>query len=393
MIALARPSQCTGCTACQAVCPAKAIQMRPDAHGCLHPHVEKSRCLHCHRCEQVCPALHSWSPRQESPLCFAAKAKDELLRKESSSGGIFSLLAHQCLTEGGCVFGCRWHGSPLRAIHAKATTPEELAPMRGSKYVQSDLQDSFQECQRELKAGRKVLFSGTPCQIAGLLHFLAGKDIDNLLTVELICHGAPMPAVFQEYLRQLEKNIGDTILNFHFRTKEPSWHNFLFTATAEDNPNEEHPLGTITEDPFGKAFMQNLSLRDSCYHCPAKGGKSQADITLGDFWGIEKVLPPFDDDQGVSALLCHTPKGKEAMMRLSHAMEFLPMELPQILQGNPSYVSSVTPQGNRSLFLRRYSSRDMESLVAQCRKVPFPQRVVQSLLFRMRQFRKKKGQR
>ena len=392
MIALARPSECTGCTACQAICPGKAIQMRPDAHGCLHPHVEESRCLHCHRCEQVCPALHPWPPRQESPLCFAAKARDERLRKESSSGGLFSLLANQCLAEGGCVFGCHWHGSPLRAIHAKATTPEELPPMRGSKYVQSDLHDSLQECQRELQTGRKVLFSGTPCQIAGLLHSLEGKKVDNLLTVELICHGAPMPAVFQEYLRQVEKKLGDTISDFHFRTKSPSWEEYQLQVSGKTKAIPSF-LGTLFDSPYGKAFLLNLSLRDSCYHCPAKGGKSQADITLGDFWGIDAFYPEFNDHQGTSAILCHTPKGKEALMRLSHAMEFLPVELPQILKGNSSYLAPVTPQGNRKLFLGKYSSVDMDSLVAQCRKLPFPQRVVQSVLFRMRQFRKKKGQR
>ena len=361
MITLASVVQCSGCTACKAACPKQAITMVADHEGFLRPQIDAEKCVQCHACERACPVLHPTEPNA-SPTCYAARTKDETLRIVSSSGGIFTELARPILAKGGVVFGCVWEKPALVAIHAKAETEDELAAMRGSKYVQSDLRDTYREVKAELQKGRAVLFSGTPCQIAGLNKYL-GKSYDNLLTVEIICHGVPSPLVFEKYKQELGLPI-----TVNFKDKAESWHNPTFSWTSS---NGETSREKLYANAYALAFLRDLCLRPSCYDCQAKGGRSGADITIADFWGIEKVCPELDDDRGTSAVLLHTPKGHQ-MWEALQGVEYKSVVFDDVLMGNPSYIRSVVQSKNRDYFMCRFcKSRKLDALVRRCQNGPW----------------------
>ena len=358
MIQLAPYDACTGCFACKAVCPHNAVEKHMDKHGFYYPLINKGKCKLCHRCEKVCPVFHPYSA-PETLLCFAAYNSDEKIRSKSSSGGVFYTLAEQILAENGCVFGCTFDG-PEHVIHRKAETIDELLPMQGSKYLQSDLQDTFYSVQKEVSSGRKVLFSGCPCQIAGLKHFLG--DHENLITMEVICHGVPAPEVWRTYLTRLkeEKNL-KKILNVCFRNKSFGWNNYhllisayAHTAKQEDPPTEFYE--NAAENPFMQAFLHDLSLRPSCYHCSARQGCSHADITAGDFWGIEKVLAEFGDNKGISAVLIHSENGKLLWQDCKEKLKIHQVSYLDIIACNSCYAHSVVKPRNRKYFMRKYHS-------------------------------------
>lgn len=323
--------------------------MIPDEEGFLRPQVDASKCVGCYRCEQVCPVLHP-GESAPSPTCYAAYTKDESLRLKSSSGGIFTELAKPFIAAGGVVFGCVWERPQLVAIHAKAETMDELAEMRGSKYVQSDLRDTFREAKAALMEGRQVLFSGTPCQIAGLNGFL-GKHYDNLLTVEIICHGVPSPAVFAVYKAGIERR-GLSLADVVFRDKRISWRRFSLVASVAFGKVivEE----SLDRNVFIGAFLGNLCLRSSCYQCLARKGRSGADLTIADFWGIERVCPELDDNRGTSLVMVHSARGREAWQQVRHGLNLREVPFEAVLEGNSSYRSSVPLPKGRRYFMQRY---------------------------------------
>lgn len=363
---LASYESCSGCTACKAICPRDAIAMRPDDEGFLRPQVDGAMCVGCHLCERVCPVLHPGAP-DASPTCYAAYTKDEELRLKSSSGGIFTELARPIIESGGVVFGCIWERPQLVAIHAKAETRDQLAEMRGSKYVQSDVRDTFREAKAALLAGRQVLFSGTPCQIAGLNAFL-GKPYVNLLTVEVVCHGTPSPAVFEAYKRLLRRDT-QRITGVAFRRKNPWWRQGDFVAECGDAVilQEWYPKNAYVE-----AFLSDLCLRPSCARCGAKDGRSGADLTIADFWGIEQVCPELDDDRGTSLVIIHTDRGQEAWQQVDHGLNVREVPFEAALAGNPSYRSSVPLPKGRRYFMQRYQkTRNWVRLIQRAVRGPW----------------------
>lgn len=367
---LASREACSGCTACKAICPKDAISMIPDGEGFLRPRVDVAKCIGCHRCEQMCPVLHPGEP-DTSPTCYAAYTKDERLRLQSSSGGIFTELAKPVIAAGGVVFGCIWVRPQLVAIHAKAETMDELAAMRGSKYVQSDLRETFREAKAALLEGRQVLFSGTPCQIAGLNGFL-GKHYDNLLTVEIICHGVPSPAVFNRYKQELTKSSGVSLAEVRFRVKAGggTWEQpHMVVTSGQGAPLVDEPL---YDNAYIQAYFSHLCLRPSCHTCVARSGCSGVDVTIGDFWKVRDVLPEWDGPQGVSIAIVHTDRGKEAVQRMAPYVEMCSVRLGDIVVGNPSYERSMPPHPSRAYFMRsvgRCSS--IGRLTARCVRGPW----------------------
>lgn len=378
MIEIKDRRDCCGCHACVSVCAKHCITMQSDSEGFLYPIVDKDACTDCGLCEKVCPVIH-----QEKPVVplssYIAINHDEEMRLKSSSGGIFTLLAESVISEGGVVFGARFDEA-WDVIHAWADTIEGLAAFRGSKYVQSTIGDSYREARAFLKQGRKVLFSGTPCQIAGLKKYLR-KDYDNLLAVDFICHGVPSPGVWRRYLGELREQLraerGDgknsvsssmdelpVITGISFRDKSNGWKKYGFHlryAASEAASNtvstpvikeERSFLQPFTENPFMRGFLADVYLRPSCYACPAKSGKSGSDITIADAWGMQNFAERYDDDKGACYVLENTPKGTSYMAMFD--FEKHPTGLAVIKQYNPSYVSSVKPHAKRSLFFKLY---------------------------------------
>ena len=365
MITLASAKRCSGCTACKAICPKQAISMVADSEGFLRPQIDAEKCIQCHICERACPVLHPGNP-DTNPTCYAAQTKDDTLRMASSSGGIFTELARLVLTEGGIVFGCVWEKPALIAIHAKAETEEELAAMRGSKYVQSDLRDTLKEAKIALQQGRKVLFSGTPCQIAGLNRFL-GKPYDTLLTVEIICHGTPSPAVFEKYKQELVRQFSALPVEISFKDKRISWYQPSFVVQFSNNKQFIIPS---YGGPWGQLLLNGLALRPSCHQCVAKDGCSQADITIGDFWGIQSILPKLSDAKGCSVVFLHTQKSLNFWHKLSTIVRSNVAKSDAIAK-NPSYYSSSSKSLKRSLFFKNFAAKRFDVYVQRCIRGPW----------------------
>lgn len=358
--------------------------MRPDEEGFLRPQVDAAKCVGCHRCEQVCPVLHPGEPDM-SPTAYAAYSKDEELRFQSSSGGLFTELAKPIIAADGVVFGCVWERPQLVAIHAKAETMDDLAAIRGSKYVQSDLRDTFREAKAALLAGRQVLFSGTPCQIAGLNAYL-GRRYAKLLTVEVICHGAPSPAVFEAYKELISKRFKKSPVSISFRNKYYSWRRFsLVSAFADTSENRED----LYTNPYMQAFLSNLCLRASCYRCSAREGKSGSDLTIADFWGIEQVCPELDDNRGTSLVMVHSARGREAWQQVRGKLTFCKVTLDAATEENSCYCHSVPLPKGRDYFMRRYQkTRNWARLIRRAVHGPWALWMERRILGRLKRWLK-----
>lgn len=334
MIDIKNNYDCCGCGACEQICPKKCIVLSEDQEGFLYPNVDNDICIDCGLCEKACPVINKGVERE--PLhVYGAMNKNEKIRLKSSSGGIFTILAEQTIADGGVVFGARFN-EKWEVQHNYTETVEGIEALRVSKYVQSRIGNSYKEVEQFLKSSRKVLFVGTPCQVAGLKCFLR-KDYENLLLVDFICHGVPSPKVWRMYLDELirtkcgggENTVSlslNEISNISFRDKSNGWKKFGFriwsksALGADENSvlesgitlNEEYIAHSepFNENIYMRGFLKNLTLRPSCYRCSAKLGKSGSDITIADFWSIQLVAPEFDDDKGAGLVLINTLKGK-----------------------------------------------------------------------------------
>lgn len=351
------PAECTGCGACVSICPKQAIVMQPDTEGFLYPKVDGEKCISCDLCEKRCPAGREM-PEHHARL-LGAQAKDEALRRQSSSGGVFTLLAREVIRRGGVVFGAAF-GENMRVEHVGAFDETELSGMRGSKYVQSDATDAIANAVSLLKREIPVLFSGTPCQINGLLAALGNTKSDKLLTVDFVCHGVPSPGVFASYLVELEKKHGSRVSAYTFRDKRLGWKNFSAVATFENG--EEH-AGTQTTEPYLYGFLQNLYLRPSCHSCSQlRGERHAADITLADLWGAEKICPERDDDTGLSFVMANTQKGRQALEQSGMQLNaFSIRNFEGMTRANPSLLVPVKPHEKRAAFFKRYQKHGFES--------------------------------
>ena len=375
---LASRQSCTGCSACQAVCPVGAITMVPDKEGFLRPQVGES-CVYCRRCQQVCPPLSSlplFQPRET----LAAWAPEESVRMASSSGGIFSLLGSYVLDQGGVVFGAVLSEDCRRVYHAAARTLPELEAMRGSKYVQSDLGTTFRQAKALLDAGTPVLFSGTPCQIAGLRSFL-GREYDNLLTCDLVCHGVPSPGVYEAYVRQLEEEAGAPVASLAFRDKGPGgWKKAHLTAVFRgETPPLSQPL---YQTPFGRGFGMQLFLRPACGQCPYAQAQRPGDFTLGDFWGLDpKAKLPVDREKGVSLVLLNTPRAQAVFEDLRPSLGCAARPLEEAVAGNPSLSAPAPHSPRRSAFFSAFTVEPFDQVSRQfLTRPPLPYRAASRLL-------------
>ncbi len=391
---------CCGCEACVNACPKHCITFKEDEEGFRYPQVDQSVCIDCGLCEKVCPVTNQTDPQKPLSVYAAKNSNEEELLK-SSSGGIFILLAKLVLCQGGVVFGAKFDDN-WNVIHTYAETEGGAQAFMGSKYVQSQIGITYSQVRDFLKQGRKVLFSGTPCQIAGLKQFL-GKEYDNLLTVDVICHGVPSPKVWQRYIDEIkcnafkkEKTIYYPIYYPHatgtstdvqiesifFRDKRTGWKKYSFTlflaeTLADGKKNTISLSHEYHKDSYMKLFLRDLILRPSCYQCPAKGGKSQSDLTIADFWGVEKHYPDLVDERGVGLMVIKSGKGLKALSSLQ--LELQEVSFEDAIAGNPKYMNSVSEPQNRNKCFRLIndSNKSLDKIIEILFRPP--------LLFRVKQ--------
>ena len=369
MIEVKDKKNCCGCSACASVCPRHCITMVEDSEGFLYPQVDEEACVNCGLCEKVCNELQPYDTREPLQV-LAAINKDEKVRQKSSSGGIFHLLAEKTIREGGVVFGARFDEN-WQVVIDYAEDVEGVEAFMGSKYVQARMENAYVDAKRFLNEGRKVLFSGTPCQVAGLHKFLR-KSYDNLLSVDLICHGVPSPKVWRVYLEEVVKQ-GQSISCVEFRNKEKGWKNFCFFLSHNGVGKTVSMLSPLSENHFMKAFLGNIILRPSCYECKVKDCSSQSDITIADFWGIETLFPQMDDNKGTGMVFVNTEKGKSvldfAQMRVAETT------YDSIRPLNPACWRSAQPHSKREDFFRRLGERSVIDLINDCTKPTLRQRL------------------
>lgn len=360
-----KPEKCSGCTACSQVCPKECITMQPDREGFFYPNVDKNLCIECGRCKAVCPMLHHDGGNTPNKV-LAEKNRDEEIRSTSSSGGVFYEIAKNFIHNGGVVYGCALDEN-MTARHICVDSIEELKKLKGSKYVQSDMGNTMAEVKRRLAAGEKILFSGTPCQTAGLRNYL-GKDYEGLLVVDVLCHGVPSPKLFADYLEYLSQKFGGgKPISVNFRNKQRGWKR-LYMEVCFDNGKRHYIYSGY--DRYEGMFLNNMSLRPSCYECKFTKAERYGDLTLGDFWGIGKKYPQWDDDKGISVVMLNTDKGISAYERISEQFEGKEEDFDTAKAGQRTLYAPTVKNQNRDAFYNMYAERGCKQALESYTKVP-----------------------
>lgn len=352
MIKITNPSDCCGCTACASICAHDAITMKPDNLGFLYPEVDTSKCTDCGLCEKVCAFHENYdkSLNLPSPNAYAARHKDMKEVETSRSGAAFIAISDYIIENGGVVYGAGYTDH-FRVVHKRAVTKEERNEFKGSKYVQSDLNGVFRKVIDDLKSGKVVMFSGTPCQTAGLHSYVGKKLRENLFLVDIVCHGVPSPFIWRDYLSYLEKKHGSEICYVNFRDKDMfGWkahrETFKFVKWAE-------------KKSFKYLFYKHIMFRHSCGACKYTNFQRPSDITIADFWGWEKTDKVINaDDKGVSLVLCNTEKGQKLFDAVRDRMNVIPAELENCVQPNLKQPTVIHPK--RMQFEHDYAKKGFE---------------------------------
>ena len=352
MLEITSKDRCCGCHACYNACPKQCISMVSDSEGFVYPNIDRSKCIDCGLCEKVCPVIAPPGADDRESVAFAAVNKDENTRLQSSSGGIFSVLAEQILKENGVIFGAALSEDCRQVNHIVVESPADIPLLQGSKYVQSNIGDTYQNAENALKAGRTVLFSGTPCQIAGLYKYL-NKPYEKLYTCDIICHGVPSPLVWQNYVKYREEQAASKVRRASFRHKKYGWKRFSLQLVFMNSAEYTQILG---KDLFLHGFLSNIYLRPSCYNCKFKGLKRPADITLADFWGIENVAPHMYDNKGTSLVIVHSEKGSRLLGQLGSSISAEPVDIDKAIKYNSAAVKSVAIPKARVPFFKDFGT-------------------------------------
>lgn len=358
MIQIDSKEQCCGCRACEQRCPQKCIEMKTDEEGFLYPVINLERCIHCNMCGKVCPVINVESDQSENLEAFAAYNLDEKCRLESSSGGIFALLANQILSEGGVVCGVVMSAGCETVYHKMIERKEDLLDLRGSKYLQSDPLDVYTKVKQELSKNKKVLFTGTPCQVEGLKCFL-GRDYENLLCVDFVCHGVPSPKLWEKYVSHRTKLAKAPPLQAYFRHKKYGWKTF---AVLFEYSNNTAYVETVGRDPYMRMFLRNLCLRPSCYTCRFKKMQRVSDLTMADFWGCDEVCPDLNDNKGLSLIVVQSEKGKKLLKAIENHMVIREVDIHKAIKNNSAMLEVCKKPTKRDEFMNDLQSMEFIDL-------------------------------
>lgn len=342
--------KCCGCTACYAICPKNAITMHADSEGFKYPVIDKDKCIDCGLCCKVCPLDIKLEKTEDKQIAVACTAKDENFTKQSSSGGVFAILANMFMEKQAVIYGAAFDDG-WNVKHIRVDSKDDLSKLYTSKYVQSDMGETFKTVKTDLNTGKEVLFAGTPCQVAGLKKYL-GKDYNNLITVDFICHGVPSSLVWQCYIKEKAASLNSKITDISFRNKKDGWKDFGFLVKAESGIVNCEKAG---DNIYMNGFLKDLYLRPSCYECKFKTLKRASDITLADFWGIEKVLPEMYDKRGVSLCWTSSKKGRDILVEALEQTVYQKVDLQEAVMHNSAALKSVNMHKNREKFFKAFA--------------------------------------
>lgn len=351
-----KKEECCGCTACKYICPTRAINMVFDEEGFLYPKINQELCIDCGKCKKVCPFQNTTNieDKLDEPLIYAVIQKDPEIRMQSSSGGAYTAISDPILEKDGLVYGVKFDEN-FNVVHSRAVNAEERNEFRGSKYVQSELNDTFTHIYDDLNSGKSVLFTGTGCQTAGLRNFLANKkaNTEKLIINDFVCHGTPSPLLWSNYIKFIQKK--GQLNSYTFRYKVKGWHGYNIKAEYK---NGDIKINSLKLKVFTNLFSSNLVLRPSCYNCKFANLNRPSDIMIGDYWGIEKVMPEIDDNKGVSLVLVNTDKGKAIFSEIRENLEVWQSNTEDCLQQN-----LLKPTGRpqmREQFWKDYNNNGFE---------------------------------
>ena len=356
MIIIKDKKDCVGCAACYNRCPKKCITMEADEEGFLYPKVDLDSCVNCGLCEEVCPVLRLPAKRPVRKV-YGCMNKEDSVRDKSTSGGYVSVISENILSKGGVVFGAAYD-EDFSVHHICVETKEDLAKLRGSKYAQSRIEDTFKLVKKYLLENRQVLFSGTPCQIAGLRRFV-GKEYDNLFLVDVVCHGVPSPKVYKKLLAEVEDSMGEKITYVNFRDKRTGWKTCSFVikgATKEVVRSKQESL-------YMKAFLRGMSIRPSCYACRYNNEHSSADITVADYWGVETKFPELKDEVGITLVMINTLKGSKMFKELEDKARIIETDFEHAAENNFAIKHVSTPHENRAAFFGEIWDKPLEEVI------------------------------
>lgn len=362
MINISDKTNCTGCTACKQICSKSAISIEYDKIGHSYPIVDINKCINCGLCEQVCPMLHKEMLPHDNDIAqlpvFVVYNRDSQVRQKSTSGGIFTALSEQIIKEGGIIYAARFDYL-YHIIHDSFKTTEQIEPYRGSKYAQSDLTNVFIRIKHDLK-DRKVLFVGTPCQVAGLKSFLR-KDYNNLYTCDFICMGISSSKHWDEYFETTWKS--KNVKRIFFKDKRDGWHNWKMLIEYDGGEY----LKKGADDPFFYGYVKKLTMRPSCYSCPFRTCRRVSDFTIADAWGIDKVHPEFDDDKGCSTIILQNEKAELMFSAIQSKLNVISYSIDDVKKYNPFIVSPIVIHPERSLFEKLYPEVGFVDAVNICK--------------------------
>lgn len=361
MLHITEKKNCCGCNACGNICPKHSIVLKEDNEGFCYPHINLDTCIDCHLCEKVCPILNVEAETEKTQSAYLLQIKDDAIRHESASGGAFTAIAKWVIRQGGVVFGAALDIDTFEVHHRWCDCEEGLIQFRNSKYVQSYIDVSYKEVRDFLNAGRWVCFSGTPCQIEGLHHYLKRKQYEKLLLVDVVCYGIPSPGVFKDYMQWKQQQVGGKFRKMLFREKRLCY-NYTSFSIFNEKPELDYHSG-VEREPFMRSFFIDVNVRPSCYDCKFKKRYRVSDFTIWDCYDVKAFCKNFDDD-GTNRVLVHTPLGERVIQDIR---EWTKVEayhdIPKFIADEVAMVKSVPMNPKREAFFVDYATMHMGELM------------------------------
>lgn len=370
---LASEEECTGCTACISVCPKNCIMMEKDLYGFLRPVINVKACNHCGLCQKSCPIINNVQQKPNKNQVYAAYSKDDGIRLASSSGGLFTEIAKTILDQHGIVWGASYDDSFI-VRHIPINSYSEIYRLQGAKYSQSVLAGVFPQIKKQLLEEIPVLFCGTPCQVYGLKNYL-GKNYDNLLCIDFVCHSIPSPLAWEKYLgyRALKDNDGSMPISINMRSKVSGWSHYEYSVVI--NYGNKQYLRKSDQDLYLQLFVKGYISRSSCYRCKFKGFNRISDITLGDCWGVWDFAAQMDDNRGTSLIIVHSDKGNSVLSAILKKISLVAISHEDAIKENKAISFSPSPCSNREFILRKAVSGDYDDLYKMINNKSFMQSI------------------